>query len=222
MTSSPTSFDRAEGLSLKPLNGEQAPQSASSRGRRRQEREYDYVVTGSAQCGNRETLRVNMRIVDAATSEYVWAGRHQFRPEDLAPIQTKITRRISRELHVLLLQAASRRAFFDAGMEHGVTDSLSRAASALQQGMRAELSAEAQRWYLTALASDPRNVEALTGLAVTCQHLVSNPWWAEPQSRGNRLRPGPRGGGDRACDRSGAQCRALYTRHVVLGCRTAG
>jgi tetratricopeptide (TPR) repeat protein len=43
------------------------------------------------------------------------------------------------------------------------------------------LSAEAQRWYLTALASDPRNVEALTGLAITCQHLVSNPWWAEPR-----------------------------------------
>src|SRR5205814_553721 len=96
-------------------------------------------------------------------------------------IQTRFTRRISRELHVLLLQAASRRAFFDAGMQHGVTESLSRAASALQQGMRAELSAEAQRWYLTALASDPRNVEALTGLAITCQHLVSNPWWAEPR-----------------------------------------
>ena len=29
--------------------------------------------------------------------------------------------------------------------------------------------------------NDPRNVEALTGLAVTCQHLVSNPWWAEPR-----------------------------------------
>jgi tetratricopeptide (TPR) repeat protein len=111
----------------------------------------------------------------------VWAGRHEFRLEELAPIQTRITRRISRELHVLLLQAASRRAFFDAGTEHGVTESLSRAASALQQGMRAELSAEAQRWYLTALASDPRNVEALTGLAITCQHLVSNPWWAEPR-----------------------------------------
>jgi tetratricopeptide (TPR) repeat protein len=66
-------------------------------------------------------------------------------------------------------------------MEHGVTEALSRAASALQQGMRAEMSAEAQHWYLTALASDPRNVEALTGLAITCQHLVSNPWWAEPR-----------------------------------------
>jgi TolB-like protein len=171
---------QGRGLSLKPLKGEQPAIGKLARSPA-SEREYDYVITGSAQCGNPETLRVNMRIVDAATSQFVWAGRHEFRLEELAPIQTRITRRISRELHVLLLQAASRRAFFDAGMEHGVTESLSRAASALQQGMRAELSAEAQRWYLTALASDPRNVEALTGLAITCQHLVSNPWWAEPR-----------------------------------------
>lgn len=171
---------QGRGLSLKPLKGEQPTMGKLSRSPA-SERDYDYVVTGSAQNGNPETLRVNMRIVDAATSEFVWAGRHEFHLEELAPIQTRITRRISRELHLLLLQAASRRAFYDAGTEHSVTEALSRAASALQQGMRAELSAEAQRWYLTALASDPRNVEALTGLAITCQHLVSNPWWAEPR-----------------------------------------
>lgn len=153
---------QGSGLSLKPLKGEQPTIGKPTRPRA-SEREYDYFVTGSAQCGNRENLRVNMRIVNAATSEFVWAGRHEFRPEELAPIQTRITRRISRELHVLLLQAASRRALFDAGMEHGVAESLSRAASALQQGMRAEYSAEAQRWYLTALASDPRNVERSPG-----------------------------------------------------------
>jgi len=167
-------------LSLKPLKGEQPAIGKLARSPT-SEREYDYVVTGSAQRGNPGALRVNMRIVDAATSEFVWAGRHEFRTEELAPIQTRITRRISRELHVLLLQAASRRALFEAGTEYGLTEALSRAGDALQKGMRAELSAEAQRWYLTALASDPRNVEALTGLAVTCQHLVSNPWWAEPR-----------------------------------------
>jgi tetratricopeptide (TPR) repeat protein len=123
-----------------------------------------------------------MRITDAATSEYLWAGRHEFKPEDLAPIQTRITRRISRELHVLLLQAASRRALVASGADVKVTECLSRAASALKQGQKAELSAEAQRWYLAALASDPRNVEALTGLARTCQHLVSNPWWGDPRA----------------------------------------
>jgi len=171
---------QGRGLSLKPLAGEHASTGKPARSTA-SEREYDYVVTGSAQRGNRDTLRVNMRIIDAATSEYVWAGRHEFRPEELASIQTRITRRISRELHLLLLQSASRRACFDADVEYGVDESLTRAASALQQGTRAEFSAEAQRWYLTALASDSRNVEALTGLALTCQHLVSNPWWAEPR-----------------------------------------
>jgi tetratricopeptide (TPR) repeat protein len=36
------------------------------------------------------------------------------------------------------------------------------------------------KWFLAALACDPRNVEALAGVALTCQHLVSNPWWGDP------------------------------------------
>jgi DNA-binding SARP family transcriptional activator/TolB-like protein len=171
---------QGRGLSLKPLAGGHLAIGKPAWGPA-SEGEYDYIVTGSAQHGNHDALRVNMRIIDARTSQYLWAGRHEFRPEELASVQTRITRRISRELHVLLLRAASRRAVFDAETEYGVTESLSRAASALQQGMRAELSAEAQRWYLTALAGDSRNVEALTGLAITCQHLVTNPWWAEPR-----------------------------------------
>lgn len=168
------------GLSLKPLSGEQHAIGRLARSPTH-ERECDYIVMGSTQQARAGTLRVNMRIIDAATTEYLWAGRHEFRPEEIAPVQTRITRRISRELHLLLLQAASRRALLEVGSDYGVTEALSRAASALQRGMRAELSAEAQRWYLTALAIDPRNVEALTGLATTCQHLVSNPWWAEPR-----------------------------------------
>jgi TolB-like protein len=169
------------GLSLKPLADERAAPGKPPRPEE-PERRYDYVVTGSAQRSDPGTLRVNMRIVNAATSEYLWAGRHGFRPEDLASNQTKITRRISRELHVLMMQAASRRAFVASGMELGVTECLSRAASALEKGIRAEISTEAQRWYLTALAGDPRNVEALTGLARTCQHLVNNPWWGDPRA----------------------------------------
>jgi len=127
-------------------------------------------------------LRVNMRITDAATAEYLWAGRHEFRPEDLAPIQTKITRRISRELHVLLLQEASRRAAATAGAELGVNECVARAKTALSGEVRADLTAEAQQWFLAALARDPRNVGALTGLALTCQHLVSQPWWGDPRA----------------------------------------
>ena len=127
-------------------------------------------------------LRVNMRITDAATAEYLWAGRHEFRPEDLAPIQTKITRRISRELHVLLLQEASRRAAVTADAQLGINECLARAQATLKGELRAELSAQAQQWFLAVLARDPRNVEALVGLARTCQYLVSNPWWGDPRA----------------------------------------
>jgi adenylate cyclase len=141
----------------------------------------EYLVTGSAQRSGPGMLRVNMRITDAATTEYLWAGRHEFRPEDLATVQTKITRRISRELHVLLLQEASRRAAATAP-ELGLNECLIRARTALSGVTRAELSVEAQQWFLAALARDPRNVEALVGLARTCQYLVSNPWWGDPQT----------------------------------------
>src|SRR6516164_1717060 len=146
------------------------------------ERGFEYVVTGSAQRSSPGLLRVNMRITDAATAEYLWAGRHEFRPEDLAPIQTKITRRISRELHVLLLQEASRRASVTTDPQLGINECLARAKATLKGELRAELSAQAQQWFLAVLARDPRNVEALVGLARTCQYLVSNPWWGDPQA----------------------------------------
>jgi tetratricopeptide (TPR) repeat protein len=127
-------------------------------------------------------LRVNMRISDATTTDYLWAGRREFRPEDVTPIQAEITLQISRALHILLIQAASRRAVvgLDAGL--GVDECLSRAETALRGEMRAELTVEAQRWFLAALAGQPRNVEALTGLALSCQRLVSNPWWGNPRA----------------------------------------
>jgi DNA-binding SARP family transcriptional activator/TolB-like protein/Tfp pilus assembly protein PilF len=169
----------SRGLSLKPI--------ADARGvlgglPREPENGLEFVVTGSAQRSTPGMLRVNMRITDAATTEYLWAGRHEFRPEELAPIQTKVTRRISRELHVLALQEASRRAAIATGAELGINECLTRAKSALSGAYRAEHTAEGQRWFLAALARDPRNTEALVGLARTCQQLVSNPWWGDPRA----------------------------------------
>jgi len=144
--------------------------------------ELSYVVCGSVQRGSYGMLRVNMRISDAITADYLWAGRREFRPEDVATIRAEITLQISRALHILLLQAASRRVVVGVDPELGVDECLSHAETALRGGMRAELTAEAQRWFLAALAGEPRNVEALTGLALTCQRLVSNPWWGDPRA----------------------------------------
>jgi adenylate cyclase len=144
--------------------------------------EVGYVIYGSVQRAGHGMLRINLRISDAVTADYLWAGRQEFWPEDVAPIQTEITRQISQVLHVLLLHEASRLAVteLDAGLE--VDEYLSRAQTALRREMRAELTAEAQRWFLAALAREPRNVQALTGLARTCQLLVSNSWWGDPRA----------------------------------------
>jgi TolB-like protein/Tfp pilus assembly protein PilF len=145
--------------------------------------EPKYFVTGSVLQRRPRMLRVNMRILHGATGGYLWAGRHESRYDDLASIQQDIAQQISRELKILLLEAAGRDAVIGLGAEPGVDEALSRAAIPLKGGIvRAELIAEAQRWFLAALASDPRNPQALSGLAYTCQNLVSNPCWADARS----------------------------------------
>ena len=67
-----------------------------------------YVVYGSVQQGGPGMLRVNMRISDGITTDYLWAGRNGFRLEDLASMQTEVIRQISRVLHLLLIQEAAR------------------------------------------------------------------------------------------------------------------
>ncbi|MBV8736474.1 MAG: winged helix-turn-helix domain-containing protein, partial [Alphaproteobacteria bacterium] len=142
--------------------------------------EIEYIVTGSAQRSSPTMLRVNVQITNAATAEYCWAGRYEFDPDELGLIQANITRQISRELHLLVLQQASRRAAMTTGGEFGINECLSRAMTAIKGKITPEMTAEAQRWLLCALAHDRRNVEALSGLAFTCQHIVSNPWWGDP------------------------------------------
>jgi tetratricopeptide (TPR) repeat protein len=144
--------------------------------------EINYVIYGSVQRGSHGMLRVNLRISDALTADYLWASRQEFPPEDLAVIQAEITRQISRALHALVLHEASRQAAIGLDADLGVHECLARAETARQSAASAELAAEAQRWFLAALARDPRNIEALVGLAGTCQYLVSNPWWGDPQA----------------------------------------
>jgi DNA-binding SARP family transcriptional activator/TolB-like protein/Tfp pilus assembly protein PilF len=140
--------------------------------------EIEYVVTGSAQRSSPSTLRVNMQII-SASAEYHWADRYELDLSDFGSIQTEVSRKICRELHLLVLQRASRQAVATYG-EFGINECLSHAASALRGTITPETTAEAQRWFLSALAQDRHSVEALYGLAVTCQRIVSQPWWGDP------------------------------------------
>jgi len=145
--------------------------------------ELKYVVSGSVQPGSSHgMLRANLRISEPATADYLWACRQEFRPEDLISIQTEVTAQISRVLHMLVVHEASRRTFITSDTELGVTECLARANAAFKGEFRPDLSAEAQKWFLSALARDPCNVEALVGVALTCQHFASSPWWGDARA----------------------------------------
>jgi adenylate cyclase len=164
------------GLSLKRITHERAqlynPAATAEPG-------VEYLIAGTLQQNISGTLRMDLQIRDAAGIGRGWVGRYEFSPEELGSVQVKITQRISQELHLLVLQQASRRAVGTFDREFGVDECLSRAMDAMNGSITPELTAEAQNWILAALATDARNAEALAGLALTCQHLVSNPWWSD-------------------------------------------
>jgi DNA-binding SARP family transcriptional activator/TolB-like protein len=142
--------------------------------------EFDYIVTGSVQLGAARTLRINIQI--ATNGEYRWARRFECAPDALPSVQTAMTARISRELHLALLAQISRDAAAREGGLPELSGCLSRAASALAGRVTPETTAAAQHWYLGALAQDAASIEALVGVARTCQHIVSAPWWADPET----------------------------------------
>lgn len=137
----------------------------------------EYMVSGSVQPGDGRSLRVTIRIADLA--EYRWVGQYILCRTKFRSHTSIITGNISGDLHILLLAAASRRAFKASEAPVAADDCLSRAANALDALPQAELTAIAQRWFLAALADDPCNVEALVGVARTCQHIIGQPWWAD-------------------------------------------
>jgi DNA-binding SARP family transcriptional activator/TolB-like protein len=137
---------------------------------------FDYLITGSMQLGRTQTLRINLQV--AAGGECRWARRFECAPVELPSVQTEITAKISHELHLSLLAQLSRDSVAKAG--NGVPDPsgcLSRAAAALDGPLTPETTAAAQGWYLGALAQDAWNLEALIGVARTCQHIISAPGW---------------------------------------------
>jgi tetratricopeptide (TPR) repeat protein len=165
------------GLSLERITHEQLRNLATAT-----EFPVEYLMTGSLQRNTSETLRIDLQITGVTLGERGWTGQYEFGPEELGSIQIEITRRISQELHLLVLQQASRRAAGTFDPQVGVDECLSWAIDAMSGRITPEVTVEAQRWFLRALAQDRHNVEALSGLAFTCQHIVSNPWWGDPHA----------------------------------------
>ena len=72
-------------------------------------RNVRYVLEGSVQRG-RNRLRVNVQLIDAETSNHLWAERFDKPVADLFDMQDEIVSRLANTLHAELIAAEARRA----------------------------------------------------------------------------------------------------------------
>jgi TolB-like protein/class 3 adenylate cyclase len=122
-----------------------------------------YVLEGSVQrSGNR--LRVNVQLIDAETGNHLWAERFDKPIADLFDMQDEIVSRLANTLNAQLIEAEARRA--ERSLHPDAMDLIFQGMACLNKGRTSEYLAQSRSFFERALALDPKNVEALVGLAV--------------------------------------------------------
>ncbi|MGB7973304.1 MAG: adenylate/guanylate cyclase domain-containing protein [Roseiarcus sp.] len=121
-----------------------------------------YVLEGSVQrAGNR--MRVNVQLIDAETSNHLWAERFDKPLADLFDMQDDIVARLANMLNVQLAAAEARRA--ERAPTPDSMDLYFQGLACLNRGPSPDNVAQARSFFDRALAADPDNVDALIGSA---------------------------------------------------------
>src|SRR6478672_7456834 len=121
-----------------------------------------YLLEGSVQRGGNR-LRVNVQLIDAETGNHLWAERFEKPAADLFDMQDEIVSRLANTLNAQLIEAEARRA--ERAVHPDAMDLYFQGIAWRNKGPTPEHLAQAKRFFERALALDPRNVEALVGLA---------------------------------------------------------
>jgi len=121
-----------------------------------------YVLEGSVQrCGNR--LRVNVQLVDAETGNHLWAERFDKPVADLFDMQDEIVSRLANSLDAELIDAEASRA--ERSLHPDAMDFVFQGRAWFNKGLTPDHMAQARGFFEQALTLDPRNIEAMVGLA---------------------------------------------------------
>jgi TolB-like protein/class 3 adenylate cyclase len=121
-----------------------------------------YVLEGSMQRGGNR-LRVNVQLVDAETGNHVWAERFDKPIADLFDMQDEIVSRLANSLDAELTTAEARRA--ERSPLPDATDLVFQGRAWFNKGLIPDYVAQARRFFEKAITLDPKNVEAMVGLA---------------------------------------------------------
>jgi TolB-like protein/class 3 adenylate cyclase len=122
-----------------------------------------YVLEGSVQRdGNR--LRINVQLIDAETCNHLWAERFDKPVTNLLDIQDEIVSRLANTLDSQLIEAEAQRA--SRSPHPDAMDLYFQGRACWNKGMTPEYLAQARNFYDRALTLDPRNVDAMVGMAL--------------------------------------------------------
>jgi TolB-like protein len=136
-----------------------------------------YVLEGSVQrSGNR--LRVNVQLIDAETTNHLWAERFDKPVANLFDMQDEIVSRLANALDAELIAAEARRA--ERSPHPDAMDLVFQGRAWYNKGLTPDHLALARRFFDQSLALDPGNVEAMVGLAAVDVSavgiLATNEW----------------------------------------------
>jgi TolB-like protein/class 3 adenylate cyclase len=121
-----------------------------------------YVLEGSVQrSGNR--LRVNVQLIDAETSNHLWAERFDKPIADLFDMQDEIVSRLANTLDAQFIAAEARRA--ERSVHPDAMDLYFQGAAWYHKGVIPEYMTQARGFFERALALDTGSIEALVGVA---------------------------------------------------------
>ncbi len=123
-----------------------------------------YIFEGSVQAaGNR--VRINAQLIDAESGAHLWAERFDKDQANPLDLQDEVTSRLSRNIHVQLIAAESRRVARERPDNLDAVDHTLRGWAAWNQHLSLEAAREARSFFEAALCLDPDNVGALVGVA---------------------------------------------------------
>ncbi len=124
-----------------------------------------YVVEGSVRSVG-SVLRINVKLIDAATRLEVWGDHFERDEAQRSTVQDEIVTRLARELEVGVASAQSRRAGHERAGEPEVAELIAKGMMAQFRGPQAKNLNEARAYYQGALKREPELVPALIGVAV--------------------------------------------------------
>ena len=148
-----------------------------------------YLLEGSVRRSG-EKIAVNAQLISTETGAHVWADRFEGERANLGQLQVDIVSRLANSLGVELVKAESLRSMRERPDNPDAADLAMQGWALINQVDDKERFNDGMKLFERALALDPQNVQAMTGLASVLQWRAFDGWsddWARDFGRAEGL-----------------------------------